>query len=119
MRICFLVGVLAVSIGAPGCGTTSTTARLRTDDAGSLVLPPVNPATVIVSPFRDIGRPYDMVGVVIAASSTGEQPARTLGLLREEAAALGADAVVDARMELVQGWWKRAMKVSGVAVKLR
>jgi uncharacterized protein YbjQ (UPF0145 family) len=55
----------------------------------------------------------------VAASSTGEQPERTASLLRAEAAGLGADAVVDVRMEMDMGYWLNAVKLSGVAVRLK
>jgi hypothetical protein len=117
-RTIWALGLLGLLTTAGGC-LTSTTGRLRTDDAPGALLAPVSPERVVVYPTADIGRPYEIVGLVIAASSTGDQPARTYALLQQEAASLGADAVVDARMEIDLGYWTYAAKISGIAVKLK
>ncbi len=116
----------SLCLAAIACGSGclgSTVARLRTDDAPGVPAADVPPESIVVFPFTNIGRPYDVVGVVVAASSLGDSSGdRTFvayKMLQKEAAALGADAIVGASMELEMGFWAFAVKVNGIAVRLR
>lgn len=114
---------LATSLsGGFGC-FGSTVAHLRTDDAPNVPTVEVPPESILVLPFANVGRPYDVLGVVVAASSLGNSNGdRTFvayRLLQKEAAALGANAVIDVTMELDYGYWAFAVKASGMAVRLR
>jgi hypothetical protein len=112
------MSMVGAALVLSGC-LTSTTGRLLTDDTVAVPRPTTAAALVTLFPTLEIGRAYEIVGVVVAASSTGEQPDRTASLLKAEAAALGADAVVDVRMEMDLGYWTNAVKLSGVAVRLK
>lgn len=121
-RVLAFWGRAALLCGTAGC-LGSTVARLRTDDAPNVQPANVSPESILVLPFTNVGRPYDVLGVVVAASSlgdsTGDRTFVAYRLLQKEAAALGANAVIDVSMELEMGFWAFAVKVSGMAVRLR
>jgi len=105
-----------VLVVTSGC---STAAAVRTDDSPGLQLAPTAPAAVRVFFTPDAGTPYDVLGVVFAAADAGDDPSVPIELLRQQAAGLGADGVVDARLEFTRGQWRVGIAVSGVAVRLR
>lgn len=111
-----LLTALAGSFCGGGC-LTSTVGRIRTDDTLEEARPRTSPDAIALFATKDCGRPFAIVGAVIAASSTGEQPARTEQLLREQAALAGADAVVDVRARITYGYWTRAVELGGTAVR--
>ena len=105
----FFWAVLAFALTA-----CASSARLATEDARSQRAQ-TDSATVNVYAGREIGRKYQVVGTVLAAAD-GESGERALAELRKEAAALGADAVVDLRLEIERGFWAAAVKATGLAV---
>jgi len=121
-RVLAFWGLAALLCATAGC-LGSTVARLRTDDSPNVQPANVPPESILVLPFTNVGRPYDVLGVVVAASSlgdsTGDRTFVAYRLLQKEAAALGANAVIDVSMELEMGFWAFAVKVSGMAVRLR
>lgn len=106
--------ILCLALASLALGACTTTARLPTEDARR-ASPRQDPGSVQVFAGREIGRKYHMVGTVIAAGD-GEDGHRALDGLRAEAAALGADAVVDLRLEIERGFWAAAVKATGLAV---
>jgi len=92
----------------------ATSARLATEDARAN-RGAADPAAVNVYAGREIGRKYQVIGTVIAAGD-GESGAKAMEELKKEAAFLGANAVVDLRLEIERGFWTAAVKASGLAV---
>jgi hypothetical protein len=102
--------LVLLALPLAGCATS---VRLPTEDArGNRA--PRDPASVNVYAGREIGRKYQVVGAVTAAGD-GEDGARALTELRKEAALLGADCVVDLRLEIERGFWSAAVKATGLA----
>lgn len=110
--------ILFVLVVAMACGCATST-RIRTDDNPSLALAPVPPAVVSIHSGEDIGRPYDILGLVVACMDGFADPGKLYELVRREAATLGADAVVDTRMDVAIGSWTLGARLSGVAVRVR
>lgn len=98
---------------------SSTSARLRTDDSADVLKAHDDVARVALYTQSEIGRPYTIVGIVVAAADAGDDPKGPVAMLRKEAAALGADAVVDVWMEAEYGNMTGAVKLSGLAAKLQ
>lgn len=121
-RTLALLCLAAILSATPGC-LGSTVAHLRTDDAPNVPSANIPPESILVLPFTNVGRPYDVLGIVVAASSlgdsTGDRTFVAYRLLQKEAAALGANAIIDVSTELEAGFWAFAVKVSGMAVRLR
>ena len=97
----------------------SHTAHVRTDDSAMGDLPATNPDSVKVYPAQTPRGSYDILGVVMASRDMGENSDDVLKLLREEAAKLGADAVVEANMTGATGFWQHGFNVEGLAVKYK
>jgi hypothetical protein len=108
-----LVALLALG----GC---SSTARLQTDDVQVGSLAKQDSKNVEVYSTADAGgKPYEIIGQVVASADAGDDAAIAVDKLKEEAAALGADAVVQLRLEGDMGYWNNAIKATATAVKLK
>jgi hypothetical protein len=75
-----------------------------------LVYPPTSPAAVAVSSQKSLRQPHKILGRVAAINWGGGEGARSL--IQEEAARLGANLIIDLRLERAFG--KTA--ASGIAV---
>lgn len=110
------IALALVALGLVGC---STTARLRTEDAAALTLPKTKAKDVQVFSTREAGKPYTVIGTVVADADAGTDAKASVNLLKQEAAGLGADAIVDLRLEIDQGYWQSGIKSTGLAVKFQ
>jgi uncharacterized protein YbjQ (UPF0145 family) len=113
MRIITAILVLFISAGC------STVAHLRTDGQSDSVTESVKAKDVKVYVLRDIGKPYKIIGTVVASADAGENASVAVELLKGEAAALGAEAVVDLHLRVQQGYWRSAIEAVGLAVHLK
>jgi uncharacterized protein YbjQ (UPF0145 family) len=112
----FLISLVG-SLALIGCAST---ARLKTDDVQSGSIAKVMAKDVAVYSTTDAGgKQYDVIGQVVASSDAGEDASIPMNLLKEEAAALGADAVIDLRLEVDYGYITNAIKATATAVKLK
>ncbi|RZA00840.1 MAG: hypothetical protein EOP11_17915 [Proteobacteria bacterium] len=103
------IGFLA--LGFAGCASSS---RLATEDSrGNRNAS--DPARVQVFAGKDIGAKYQILGGVMAVAD-GQSGEKALAELRREASLLGANAVVDLRVEIERGFWDAAVKATGLAV---
>ncbi len=101
---------------ASGC---STVAVIKTSDGElSKDAQYVSASAVKVYCVKDIGVPYTVLGSVVASADAFDNSYLPVKLLCEEAARLGADAVVGLRLEIQDGFWTNGIRASGVAVKL-
>lgn len=99
-----------------GC---STTARLRTEESRALQAQPTQAEKIPVYAQSKIDREYSILGQVIASADAGEDAERPVEQLKDEAAELGADAIVDMRLEIEIGYWQNGIKATGTAVKFK
>lgn len=76
-----------------------------------------DPETIRVYSTADAGQEYIVLGSIVVASDAGENANRPMKILKEEAAFLGADAVVNLRLEFEYGNWDVAIKATATAVK--
>lgn len=114
MKNIFAVVVMVVAL--EGC---STVANIRTDDAATMDLQPTNAKAVKVYSTAKIGQEYTVIGEVVADADAGEQAAISVDKLKVEAAKLGADAIINLRLEIDAGYFQSAIKATGTAVKIK
>lgn len=101
-------------------GGCASTAHLRTDDLRQTVQGARDPEKIAVySSFEAGGKEYQVLGQVIAAADAGDDAYIAVEKLRKEAAELGADAVVQLRLEAEYGNWNTAIKATATAVKYK
>lgn len=98
-----------------GC---SSVANLQTDDVPMSVEKTI-PSAVKVYSTANIGSEYVVIGEVIADADAGENASAAVNKMKSEAAKLGADAVINLRLEIDTGYFQNAIKASGTAVKLK
>ena len=95
----------------------STVANLKTEDNTGLAVEKSSASEVKVFSTSDIGREYSVLGEVIVSADAGTNSEKSVSLLKKEAAKLGADAIIDLRLEIDAGYWQNSIKASGTAVK--
>ena len=95
----------------------SSVANLRTADNPDLTISRTNSADVKVYSTAMIGKDFKIIGQVVASADAGTDSEKAVNHLKEEAAKLGADAIINLRLEIDSGYWQNAIKATGVAVK--
>lgn len=114
MRLRFYSSWFLAAALASGCAASF---GVRTEEGRGLTqMKHVEPAKVLVSCQKELEPGSKVLGPVVAAGdgSSGEE---ALKKLREAAADLGANAVIDLRLEFAQGFWAPAVKASGIAIR--
>jgi len=115
-RLCLCSSIF---IALAGCAST---AHLQTDDVVPLAgaVAHVSPADVAVySTANANGKKYQVIGQVIASADAGNDAATAVDKLKEEAAAFGADAIVQLRLEGALGYWNCGIRATATAVKMK
>lgn len=102
-----LLGLIAL-LALPAC--SYSTFYVPTE---RLVYPPTSPAAVAVSSQKTVRQPHKVLGRVAAIAWGGGEAARSA--IQEEAARLGANLIVDLRIERAFG----RTSASGLAVVLQ
>ena len=110
-----VTGLFAVLIVA-GC---SSVAHINTDDYPDTSFEPVPESDVKVYSTSKIDADYVVIGEVVADADAGENAETAVGHLKKQAAQLGADAIINLRLEIDSGYWQSAIKAYGTAVKLQ
>lgn len=108
IRILVFLGLFAASC--------ATSARFRTDDLVNKH-PETDPEKIEVYALDQIGRPYVKIGAVVVSADAGSNADIAVRRLKREAALLGADAIIDLRLEIGYGYWSNSIRSSGTAVK--
>lgn len=110
MKIQFLliVGVLFTSC--------ATVAHLQTDDLKQNYSAS-SPEQIEIYSTGKVDKTYTVIGEVIASADAGTNASISVKYLKKEAAKLGADAIIDLRLEIGYGYWTSAIKATGTAVK--
>lgn len=67
----------------------------------------------------DIDKEYIIIGQVVANADAGTDGNVPVNYLKKEAAKLGADAIINLRLEVDYGYWMNAIKATGTAVKFK
>lgn len=95
-----------------------TTSYLKTDDS-PVVYEKSDPEKIKVYATPKIDRKYIPLGQVIVGHDSGNAIS-TVNLLKKEAANLGADGIINLRLEIETGFLSVAgLKASGTAVKFK
>jgi len=94
----------------------SSVGHLYTSDITTTNYPETNPKEIIVYSTTPNAN-YKVLGQLIASSDAGKNARIPVDLLKKEAALLGADAIINLRLEIGTGYWSNAIKATGTAVK--
>lgn len=62
---------------------------------------------------------YEIIGEVIASTDAGTNSKVTVTSLKKEAAKIGADGIINLRLEIDYGYWSTAIKANGTAIKYK
>ncbi len=98
----------------------SSVGHLHTEDIITNDLPVTDSEKILVystKPNQTIK--FDVLGQVISCADAGKDAKIAVKLLKKEAALLGADAVIDLRLEIGMGNWSNSIKASGTAIKIK
>jgi uncharacterized protein YbjQ (UPF0145 family) len=98
-----------------GC---SSVANIQTDDS------PVTSGKTVAKNIKvfstaKAGQEYIILGEVVADADAGENSSPAVDKLKVEASKLGADAIINLRLEVDTGYWQNAIKATGTAVKFK
>jgi protein involved in sex pheromone biosynthesis len=105
--------LLILGLLVTGC---SSVAHLQTDDVVKQIAES-NPSTVEVFSVNKINKDYLVLGKVIVSADAGGDASTSVNQLKNEAAKLGADAIIDLRLAIGYGYFSNAITASGTAVK--
>lgn len=94
----------------------SSTEYLKTDDS-TVSYPWTHPESIEVFSTDIISREYTIIGAVHASVDAGVHAETAVRDLRKEARKLGADAIINLRLEIGYGYWSNSIKSSGTAIK--
>ena len=111
-----LLSCLLFVIIMAGC---SSVAYIQTDDVPGEYAQNSNPDDIKVYSDDREAWEYDVIGQVIADADAGENAETAVNLLKKQAANLGADAIINLRLEIDTGYWQSAIKATGTAIKLK
>ena len=96
----------------------SNSGYLRTNDTNK-VQSITNANQVEVYSVSSIGKDYEIIGEVFASADAGENAEKPVKILKEKAAAIGADAIINLRLEFHEGYWSTGIRSIGTAVKYK
>ncbi len=99
-----------------GC---SSVGYIHTDDVSAEISPNTNPDNIKVYSDEQEELDYDVIGQVIADADAGSKAETAVNLLKKQAAQLGADAIINLRLEIDSGYWQSAIKATGTAIKFK
>jgi hypothetical protein len=80
---------------------------------------PTNPKDIDIIGSIKAKKAYRSIGLISVSHDSDSNIEVVSEMLKEEAAKLGADAVVDVRYQTIMGYWSGGVNASGVAVKYR
>ena len=81
--------------------------------------PETNPDKIDIYSTEKGVRSYSVVGAVVASADAGDRADIPVYYLKEQAAKMGADAIINLRLEYAVGYWSIAIRASGTAVKYK
>lgn len=96
----------------------STVAYLNTSD-NPTNYPPTNANDIKIYSTSKIDKDYIVIGQVIADADAGQDADVSVNMLKNEAAKLGANAIVDLRLKIDDGYFSNAIKATGTAVRIK
>lgn len=97
----------------------SSVGHLHTEDVATNNLTKTDSEKILIysiKPNQNVK--FDVLGQVIACADAGKNAKISVALLKKEAALLGADAIIDLRLEIGMGNWSNSIKATGTAIKI-
>lgn len=73
---------------------------------------------VKIYPEKLNSKNYKILGLVASAADAGEDSNHVVELLKEQAARMGANAIMETKIRLAYGYWNTGIEASGVAIKV-
>jgi uncharacterized protein YbjQ (UPF0145 family) len=108
---------LALMVFLSGC---SSVAYIKTNDSPEASTQIVSPNAIkAYATDKSLKSTYEILGEVVVAADAGNSTQKVVDLLKKQASELGADAIINLRLEYEYGYWSVAMKGTGTAVKLK
>lgn len=107
-----LTGIALITV-ISGC---STVANYKTNDSLSIGKSNLPADKIEVYSSDKTGKKYRILGGVVSSADAGTNASTSVDLLKKEAAKLGADAIIDLRLSIDQGYWTNAITSTGTAV---
>ncbi len=96
----------------------STSAHFKTADTDQ-TYGETSYENVQVYSVDDFGTDYTILGPVVACADAGTNAETPVKLLKKEASKLGADAVINLKLTVKQGYWNSGIEAKGTAVRLK
>jgi hypothetical protein len=93
-----------------------TVSSLRTDDI-TTKYPPTRPEKIEVYSTSKINKNYEIIGPLAVSADSGLSSERPVKFLKKEAAKLGADAIINLKLDFGIGFWSTSIAAKGIAVK--
>lgn len=110
--------ILFLAIPAVIFSSCWSTEHLKTDNVDQ-VYSQTNPDDIEVFSTDKIGKEYTIIGVVHASVDAGSVGSISVRYLRREASRIGADAIINLRLEIGYGFWRSGVKATGTAIKYK
>lgn len=105
--------LLALNVIFMGCVSV---ANFRTDDQVQ-AYPASSFESIEVYSTDYVGKDFIVIGKVVASVDSGNNASKSVNALKKEAAKLGADAIINLKLEADYGYFSSAIKSTGTAVK--
>ena len=113
MKTKILMGIL-IAVFLASCSM----ARLQTSDFGSYY-PPSIAENIEIYSTEKANHSYIVIGDVVASVDAWGDGSASVKYLKKEAAELGADAIINLRLEIGNGVLSNSVTASGTAVKFK
>jgi len=93
---------------------------LRTDEALEIANnAAIGDKEIEVYCTKDAAKPYVILGQIMVAADAGMNAKKPVEILKKKAAKMGADAVIELRLEFNQGYWAHGLKATATAIKYK
>ncbi len=93
-----------------------TVGHLKTDD-NVQSFPETNVNKISIYSTKKIDKEYVVLGELVTSSDSERNSKTSVNFLKKEAAKLGADAIINLRLEYGTGFWTVAILSKGTAIK--
>lgn len=110
-----LIPLLLLFFSVSAC---SSVAHLKTDDSsetGDRISLADN--IKVYTSDTELSSDYDILGEVVVAADAGTNASNVISQLKKQAQILGADTIINLRIEFEYGYWSIAIKATGTAIK--
>lgn len=107
--------LLLIGLLFTGCMSVAT---IVTDDNNQTYTATI-PDQIAVYSTDKIGRPYSRIGEIVVSADAGNNASKSVNQLKVEASKLGADAIINLKLEVGLGYWSNSIKATGTAIRFK